>query len=1301
MEPRRRWRRALGVVALGVVALVFLLRTDRAGEAVCGELRTRLPDLLGLDVTIGRCRLDPLALGVELDQVAISEPGASEPLASADSAEVSLRGLFPGYVSLQRIAVVRPRLDVHVKGGGGSAAAGCPLDALKRVRVGALSIEQGSVRVELPGGQRVQLEGLDLDASLGRHSAELDVQARSGSATLPGRVMTLGRVRAEAALDLEGRELELRRFEANVEGVSANASGRVESLCDALPVLALNAQAWVPLDALPRLGVALPDPSGQVVGRVSVTGRADAPVVRAELQATQVVLGRFHPGDFSVKGTWSGETVTVDEFLTTSGDGDVRVSGELSLKEGLPVKARVETHDASFARILDRAGITGSWVEFPATVKGTVSGHLLPVPALGGDIDFSTGAFILSTHGWDTPKDAKAVDVLRFKQSAGSFHLGVSGEGVTFDDVRVRVGPEAATQVSGRVAIYYDARRGLEIDALSDQIDLSDFGALAELPWSGVGTARAHIGGPMVPGSNGIVVDAQTTLRDFKLWGYSLGVVQSPLKYQGETLSLPAVVAQKGQTQYFGDVALVFHPNAPLHARATVQLPDGRVEDMVDLLADLSPTMANLQDGVLTGRVSGLAAVDSPVNELTGVIATHVRDVHYYDRHLGEANLVTRFDAGKALVLEPANFTGKLGRFSAAGRWEFAGPLDFDLAIDGGDLAELIDPGDMYGWPVGGPFTSRAKVGGDVDEMLVDGWLDSPAATWKGKSLGKGRLAAKVIGRDVVVTGPVFNGLSGVLKFKMKNEWPYTGEFDVDLPDLGPFLPPSAAQLSASVAGKVNVTGLLQDFDKSYAQARLERLTLARGDFQAANVGPVELGWNAGAVDVRALHVKGPTSELVAEGTWGPNAVDLKSRGALDLSILSSFVSSLDRTQGQLSFTAAFSGPVADPTLVGNAEFSDVRFAWKGQDVQVRSLGGRANFSESRVLLQDVQGFLNDGSVRVRGDARLDGLDLASLELQFDLADVTMRVQPEVPVTLSGALLLASRKQGVFQLSGALDVDRFRYTRQLSLEDLLAAARDRGVPSDEKPEEWLRYDVDVNASGDVRLDNNLVRAKLLGKLRLTGTNVKPVIIGAVETAEGAQAFFRNNTYRISRGLLQFNGLWPTFDLSAQTTARDYTVNVKAFGRLDDPKISLTAEPYLPDADIISLLTIGVTSRERVTSQSATSLAAEALLSASGLDQQVQRFLSQSVGLKDQQVRFTTSFNEATGSSEPAVQWEAKVLDENLKVGVTQPVTGRGTRAQAEYRINQRVSARASWDNQNQNTTIGNPGLDLRFLFEWE
>jgi translocation and assembly module TamB len=65
-----------------------------------------------------------------------------------------------------------------------------------------------------------------------------------------------------------------------------------------------------------------------------------------------------------------------------------------------------------------------------------------------------------------------------------------------------------------------------------------------------------------------------------------------------------------------------------------------------------------------------------------------------------------------------------------------------------------------------------------------------------------------------------------------------------------------------------------------------------------------------------------------------------------------------------------------------------------------------------------------------------------------------------------------------------------------------------------------------------------------------------------------------------------------------------------------------------------------------------------------------------------------------------VSWESKVISDNLNVGVVQSVTGR-TRAQAEYKFNQRVSARAQWDNQTQNTTVGNPGVELRFRFEWE
>jgi translocation and assembly module TamB len=60
-----------------------------------------------------------------------------------------------------------------------------------------------------------------------------------------------------------------------------------------------------------------------------------------------------------------------------------------------------------------------------------------------------------------------------------------------------------------------------------------------------------------------------------------------------------------------------------------------------------------------------------------------------------------------------------------------------------------------------------------------------------------------------------------------------------------------------------------------------------------------------------------------------------------------------------------------------------------------------------------------------------------------------------------------------------------------------------------------------------------------------------------------------------------------------------------------------------------------------------------------------------------------------------------VLTDNLKVGVTQPVSGKGTKAKAEYKFNDRVSARAQWDNQTQESSVGNPGVDLKVRFEWE
>lgn len=1293
---RRSGRRALIITALLAVVAVLALRSERAGAAVCEALRSELPKHVPFQIDAARCRLEPLGFAVALDDVTVRQGDPGTVVGTVERVEVSLRSVLWSTVTLDEVRLTGPKLRLTVPEGPHAAPGGaCFLEPLRRIHVDTLEIERGSVALAGADGLEVTLDGLDVRWSTKRSTVTSTVQVAQGRVVEHGRSHDVGRVWVEGELDLSGATLSLGRAEAAVGGISVSGSGSFEQLCDESPQLAVQGRVYAPLAVLGQL-TGLPA-GGQLSGRVSVSGRTTAPRVRGEVQGSGLTLGRFTPGDFTAVFSATRDLVELESFVTKAGSGTVKLSGEVKVGSGWPATVRVETENASFARIMERAGQPGVWVEFPASVDTTLTGPLFPKPQLSGEVDARVGRFVLAARAFDAPESAGPT-LLTFAQSRAQFRLNVTSERVEFKNVRVGVGEGSGTRVKGEVTLFTNQQRGLEVHVDAESLQLSDFGHIAGLPFSGQGVARVDLSGPY----GDVDIAGLLTLRDLVFAGYAPGVVQSPVTYRRGVLSFPAVVGQKGRTGLSGGARLDFQ-SPGLGIDAWAELSHGRTEDVVALLAPLHPSIAALQGG-LTGDARGRVRFLGPAKANHGEVALTLQGTEVYGRRLGDAELALTMEASEALVLAPVEFKGPLGTVSAQGRWAFSGPLGFKVDLRDGSLPELLGRSWAEPLGLGGPATAQLVFEGTAAVPVGRGFVASPKATLGAQVLGPVQLELGLSGRQLEAFGKPFPGAQGKVTLQLKDDFAWQGQLALGLEELTPFLPAKAVQrgVGGSLRGLVQLSGTLPNVSNTELRAQLGELVLHRGDLALRNDGPVVVDWKRGRMEIAALSLKGPGTRLELAGSYGPTEAALEADGAFDLRFAEPFLPGVERASGQLEVSAALNGPVGAPAMAGSVRLADAALHLRESGLTLKAANGSAEFSQERVLLHELKGFLNDGKLSARGDVTLEKGAVAHAEVGIDLEEVGYAVRPELPAVLTGALLFYGKPEH-WQLGGSLDVVRLKYTRSFTLETLLQeAAAPRLLPSGEKATPWLALDLDLDATrGDVRLENSLARARLVGKLKVTGTNAEPVLSGALEAADGAQAFFRSHTFQVNRGVVTFTRNQPTVELTATTQVREYQVGVKAFGSLADPKVHFTSEPSLPESDVLSLITLGVTSRERLATQAGFGLAGEALLSATGLEREVQRFLKKNVGLKDQKVQLSTSFNEATGQAEPSVSWEAKVGTEKLTVGVTQPVTGRGTKAQAEYRFNPRVSARAQWDNQSQDSSVGNPGVDLKFRFEWE
>jgi translocation and assembly module TamB len=1297
--PVTKRRLALAFIVLvlaGVAGTLAALRTRWAGDRLCALAAERLRAATGLEVATSACAIEPFSLSVRIEGLRLGPAEAPSLLAEAVEARLALIQGLGGRLELADLRVIRPRVVISVPPPSATPRA-CPPPALGLIDIGRIDVTGGSLELSLEGGGRLAIDGLHVEGSrsnrsrwrFGQETRRLLVSAgatevRASAAGKAWRVMEPS-LEGEMALDFS--EASLVKSQVTAEGVKLGLRGTVRNLCN--PVVELTASAEGSLARLVELaGESASGWDAQLKVQVRAKGRATAPALSATVDFTQLGTGNIRLGAGRAEARLAGDKVIVDQVTLPFGGGTFKASGEVKLAASVPIEATAQLDGPDLAELLERLSVPGAWVTGRLHGTAKVTGTISP-PSLAVSVDSQVRAFRSLTGPW---REARPTDqaIVEFPQGRLLAPFRITGEGLFFERARIEVG-RGALDLDAQ--IHFETARGFQVQA-AGEVDLGALRHIAGLAVSGHGPASftvsaAPYGLPQVK--------ARVRFEQFRFLEVDLGTISGEVNHAAdEVLRFSGLEGQRGESRYGGWLTVDLGAR-PVRLSGSQFTASGQIRDYLDAISDWLPASRALR-GVVDGRIEALTVSATGPAQTPDVL---------FDGRLGPTEVLgRRFDGGR---VSGAILKAAVARFDRLELTSGPGTVwALTLAAAGLPAATLALPGGAWT----GSISGSGSLAGSWEKPRARFALNADALSLRGAAIGTVQLGATIEERRLLVTGGAegmrFSGQAG-----LDGRMPYQARVELRMDDaqrLWPGGPPSGFR--AAVEGQGMVSGELAAPRTASGRVELARISSTVGDFRVENSAPVVIHFDAGRLDIESLKFQGPNTEFsVTGGLGGGRELDLDAGGTIDLRFLAGLLPVLRRPHGRLALEAHVGGTAEALELLGDGQVEEGGFQVRGTNVVFEGLTGGLSFSQNRVLFDRAEARVNGGKATMSGEVELVRMLPARLRLEANLEAVAIAIPAWLPVTLTGRLE-ASGTPDETLVTGRLHVVKARYTERVDLEKGLVDLRRRravAVRTYDKAAEWLRFDLQLAVDGDARIENDLAKGGVRGELTLVGSLAAPGMIGSLSMTDGSRAMFRGNDFLLTHGLVDFterDRMELALDIHGAARVRDYQVFIHLYGSYTEPKLMLTSSPPLSQPDIITLLSMGYTSRDASGSSGfqgmATAAAAQALFSASGLDEQVRRFLPRGEVLQDVSVRITSAYSEAAGQVEPRAEFESWLVKDRLKLRYQAPLSGgHGQKVQAELQLGGHTSLQYQWDNDNPDVRAGDHGLDLRLRWEWQ
>ena len=500
-------------------------------------------------------------------------------------------------------------------------------------------------------------------------------------------------------------------------------------------------------------------------------------------------------------------------------------------------------------------------------------------------------------------------------------------------------------------------------------------------------------------------------------------------------------------------------------------------------------------------------------------------------------------------------------------------------------------------------------------------------------------------------------------------------------------------------------------------QARIAGVLGAPGETRGIlKVG--ELGYRAGGIEVAgrdvavllekegarlaggALHVAGTPLRVSGRVSW-EGQLDARLEGAIPAATIRLVTDVFERLDGTMHMELRATGNYKSPSVVGRGRLEGGIFSFRGYGQLFEEMTAEAVISREKIVFEHFEGRSGGGYLDGRGELPLRFGPADKMYFSVDFFDMRYPYPDEFRPTVQGHVELLGPVDDLL-VTGEAEVQSARYTKTLEPENALLDFRRRFADVTARREKSafrVRLDIDVIADGTIRVKNNLAEAEAKGEFKVVGDTSRVVVLGSFDAIEGTVSY-RGNRYEIKQLNVDFQDPRrnnPRIEARAETRKGNVTVVVSVTGTLEKYEVEVASDPPLSKNDIVSLLSLGVTSASLVGAEGSVGVGTAAGLALGPYKGRVEAGIRGIVGLD--KFAIEPSFSAATRNFEPKFI-VGKSFGDRFSVSASTNV-GASTESNvaAEVKILENIYLQGGWEST-ATSPEGDLGGDLKFRYRY-